>query len=62
MSTATNTARPPPARISSSIRRPAASFRPQRTTLAPSAAKRRAIAWPKPFVEPVTIVVLPTNR
>ena len=53
----------PPARvISSTTALPAAALRPLTMTFAPSAAKRSAMAWPMPLVEPVMMATLSFKR
>src|SRR5689334_24519748 len=55
-------ASPPASRISRATSRPASSVRPVTTTLAPSRAKRTAIARPMPRVDPVTSATLSSSR
>src|SRR5262245_57551414 len=52
-SASTNRARPPSRSISSAVPRPPSGFQSTTTTAAPSAAYRRAIAWPMPEPAPV---------
>ena len=59
MSAAHGLARPPAAAIASATRMAPASFTSATTTLAPSAASRRAVASPMPDAAPVTTATLP---
>jgi hypothetical protein len=60
-SPATNSAWPPPARISPTRLAPRSGSRPLASTEAPSRAKRSAVARPIPLVAPVTMATLPCS-
>jgi len=53
---------PPAAQIASETRAASGSFRSAKATLAPSAARRWAVALPMPEAAPVTRATLPTVR
>ena len=60
-STWTAVASPPAAAIASATCFAPAAFRSATTVRAPSAATRRAVAWPMPDAAPVMIAILPSS-